>query len=103
MNYIGCDSVILPADISREMLIAINEDNRTPDEVVVVGYASRKMASATGSAASVEQSVLPQPAIGRRAYKKYLKKNPVRPVDGECTGAKRCIWMSNFNTVCQNK
>lgn len=84
VNYIGYEPVVLPADTNNEMLIAMNQDKQVLDEVVVVGYGSRKKPDLTGAVVAVEQLTLPQPLIGKKAYRKYLRKNLIRPVDDEC-------------------
>lgn len=88
VNYIGYDPVILPVDTSKEMLIAMNEDKQTLDEVVVVGYGKQKKSSRVGSVATVESLTMPQPVIGKKAYRKYLKANLVHPEDEECAHMK---------------
>ncbi len=88
VNYIGYEPVVLPADTTKEMLIAMNEDNNELNEVVVVGYGRQRKANLTGSVATVEQLTMPRPVIGRKAYRKYLKKNLNRPTDEECTQVK---------------
>ena len=88
VNYIGYEPVILPADTSKEMLIAMNEDSRELDEVVVVGYGTQRKANLTGAAVTVEQLTMPRPVIGERAYRRYLKKNLNRPTDKECERVK---------------
>lgn len=87
VNYIGYEPVVLPADTNNEMLIAMNQDKQNLDEVVVIGYGSRKKPDLTGAVAAVEQFTLPQPLIGKKAYRKYLRKNLIRPVDDECAQA----------------
>lgn len=88
VNFIGYEPVVLPADTGREMLIAMNQDKQMLNEVVVVGYGKREKANLTGAVAQVEQLTLPQPLIGRKAYRKYMRKNMVRPTDGECAKVK---------------
>ena len=88
VNYIGYEPVILPADTSKEMLIAMNEDSRELDEVVVVGYGTQRKANLTGAAVTVEQLTMPRPVIGEKAYRRYLKKNLNRPTDKECERVK---------------
>lgn len=88
VNYIGYEPVVLPADTGREMLIAMNQNKQMLNEVVVVGYGKREKANLTGAVAQVEQSTLPQPLIGRKAYRKYMRKNMVRPADEECAKVK---------------
>ena len=93
-EYIGYDPVEIRVDTSRTMLIAMNENKQTLNEVVVVGYGAKKNKKSTtlGSVAKVkeqaEKEITPQPAIGKRNYQKYLKENIVRPTDEKCAQVK---------------
>lgn len=78
-QYIGYDSVEVPVDTSRTMLIAMNEDQKGLSEVVVVGHGVNKKANKDNT---------PQPVDGKRKYLKYLKKNLVRPTDETCAQVK---------------
>jgi hypothetical protein len=88
VDYIGYESVTLPADTTKSLLIAMNEDQATLDEVVVVGYGSQSKGSITGAVASLKMSGTPQPTIGRKAFRKYLKESLVHPSDKDCARAK---------------
>lgn len=66
----------------------MNEDQATLDEVVVVGYGSQSKGSITGAVASLKMSGTPQPTIGRKAFRKYLKESLVHPSDKDCARAK---------------
>lgn len=88
VDYIGYESVILPADTTKDLLIAMNVDDATLDEVVVVGYGSQPKSSVTGATMSLKMSGTPQPSIGRKAFRRYLKENLVHPSDKECARAK---------------
>ena len=76
------------------MLIAMNENKQTLNEVVVVGYGAKKNKKSTtlGSVVKVEEQaekeITPQPVIGKRSYQKYLKENLVRPTDDNCKDIK---------------
>lgn len=87
VDYIGYESVILPADTTKDLLIAMNVDDATLDEVVVVGYGSQPKSSVTGAIMSLKMSGTPQPSIGRKAFRRYLKENLVHPSD-KCARAK---------------
>ena len=93
-EYIGYDPVEIQVDTSRTMLIAMNENKQTLNEVVVVGYGAKKNKKSTtlGSDAKVkeqtEKEITPQPVIGKRSYQKYLKENLVRPADEKCAQVK---------------
>ncbi len=88
-NYIGYETREIAAD-TAPVLIAMHEDTRQLEEVVVTGYGKQKIRSLVGSKESKRETkiTLPEPVIGKRAYRKYLEKNRVRPVDGECAGIK---------------
>lgn len=88
VNYIGYEPITLPADTSKNLLIAMNDDRQTLDEVVVVGYGSQKRQSMTGTAAALKIPGKPQPTIGWKAFRKYLKENLFRPTDAECVRVK---------------
>lgn len=88
VDYIGYESVVLPADTTKDLLIAMNVDDATLDEVVVVGYGSQPKSSVTGAITSLKMSGTPQPSIGRKAFRRYLKENLVHPSDKECARAK---------------
>lgn len=88
VDYIGYESVVLPADTTKDLLIAMNVDDATLDEVVVVGYGSQPKSSVTGAIMSLKMSGTPQPSIGRKAFRRYLKENLVHPSDKECARAK---------------
>lgn len=91
-QFIGYEPVEIPIDTSRTMLIAMNENKQTLNEVVVVGYGSSKKSTTTGSVASSAKKQMndriPEPAIGKRKYQKYLKENLVHPTDETCAQAK---------------
>lgn len=77
-QFIGFNTVEIPVDTSKTMLIAMNADNQKLDEVVVVGYGKKKK--------DVEVRT-PEPVIGMRKYRKYLKENLIRPTDKACADA----------------
>ena len=93
-EYIGYDPVEIRVDTSRTMLIAMNENKQTLNEVVVVGSGAKKNKKSTtlGSVVKVEEQaekeITPQPVIGKRSYQKYLKENLVRPADEKCAQVK---------------
>lgn len=81
--YIGMESITIPPDTSSTMLIAMNQDQTRMDEVVVVAMGTKKSPTKP-----------PKPAMGMKAYKKYLKKNLIRPADGECSKLKGKVEVS---------
>ena len=84
VNYIGYEPITLPADTGKEMLIAMNESKEA------LGYGTERKKDLTGSVVRVEPLTMPEsvPVIGFKAYKKYLKKNRIRPTDEECAKVK---------------
>ncbi len=94
-NFIGYKPKVIKADTSQ-LLIAMHESTQELSEVVVVGYGMQKKESVTGSVSAVTPdnqtlqpaAIDPEPVIGRRAYRKYLEENLVRPGEGECVKAK---------------
>lgn len=88
VDYIGYESVTLPADTGKNLLVAMNDGRQQLDEVVVVGYGAQKRNSAKGTVAVSKTPEKPQPVIGWKAYRKYLKENLQRPSDAECKQVK---------------
>ena len=101
-EYIGYDPVEIRVDTSRTMLIAMNENKQTLNEVVVVGYGAKKnkKSTTTGNVVTVKEQakkeITPQPVIGKRSYQKYLKENLVRPTDDNCKDIKGEVVLSFF-------
>ena len=90
-QFIGYDPVEIPVDTNQTMLIAMNENKQTLNEVVVVGYGTNKNKKSTTVVTAKEQAdkdITPQPVIGKRKYQKYLKENLVRPTDEKCAQVK---------------
>lgn len=85
-RFIGYDPVEIPVDSSQNMLIAMNESTQTLNEVVVVGYGSKRKKTITGAISQAAPHISPQPVISMRKYQKYLKNNLIRPTD-ECKDA----------------
>ena len=86
LDYIGFEHIELPPDTGKSMMIAMNENRQTLDEVVVVGYGTTKKTTTTGSVSTINapelnENVKPEPEMGMSAYKNYLKTNVVRPTD----------------------
>ena len=84
-QYIGYQSVHIPADTLGNMLIAMKEDSQELNEVVVVGYGSEK-----------KDNRISKPLIGKSKYNKYLKKNLVRPSDEACKHVKGTVTLSFY-------
>lgn len=80
-QFIGYEPVEIPVDTSRTMLIAMNKDKQTLDEVVVVG--------------TKDKYQTPQPVTGKRKYKKYLEENLIRPND-KCKDVKGEVILAFF-------
>ena len=96
-QFIGYEPVEIPVDTSRTILIAMNKDKQTLDEVVVVGYGSSKKSTFTGASTKVSsKNQTPQPVIGKRKYKKYLEENLIRPDDDKCKDVKGEVVLAFF-------
>ena len=80
-QFIGYEPVEIPVDTSRTILIAMNKDKQTLDEVVVVG--------------TKDKYQTPQPVTGKRKYKKYLEENLIRPND-KCKDVKGEVILAFF-------
>ena len=93
-QFIGYDPVEIRVDTSRTMLIAMNENKQALNEVVVVGYGAKKNKKSVTAGTVVKgneqanKDITPQPVIGKRKFKKYLKENLVRPTDEKCAQVK---------------
>lgn len=93
-QFIGYDPVEIRVDTSRTMLIAMNENQQTLNEAVVVGYGAKKKKKSVTTGTVVKgdeqanKDITPQPVIGKRDYQKYLKENLVRPTDEKCAQVK---------------
>lgn len=88
VDYIGFESMTLPADSGKNMLIAMNDDQQTLEEVVVVGYSAQKKKSITGSVSALKTMGTPQPIAGWKSFRKYLKDSLRRPTNAECAKVK---------------
>ena len=106
-QYIGYEPVEIPVDSSQTMLIAMNEDNQTLSEVVVVGYGAqkKKKSIAAGNVAVPKEKIrekngekiderTPEPIIGKRKYQKYLKDSLIRLTDETCKDMKGEVILS---------
>ena len=88
-QFIGFDPVELPIDTNRVMLIAMNEDKQSLNEVVVVGSGIKKQISL-----SENKTQKPQPTIGLRKYKKYLKDHLIRPKNDQGKNVEGVVLLS---------
>ncbi len=101
------DVLVDATDISKPMEIAMNEKSQSLDEVVVTGYGTVQRKMFTGSVAQIDTPVLdksldsrmagvdvsvkpakPEPEVGMKAYKNYLKTSVIHPTDSICAGIK---------------
>jgi outer membrane biosynthesis protein TonB len=82
IRYIGYETINLPADTGRSMLIAMNESNQTLDEVVVIGYGTSKRANMTGSISTVSVKEIEE------KFDDYVKRTLIHPTDEDCKDAK---------------
>src|SRR5574344_1298668 len=62
VSYIGYTSQAIKVGTNKEFHIVMVEDNKTLDEVVIVGYGSQKKVTVTGSVAAVQNRELTQSA-----------------------------------------
>lgn len=88
---IGYNSVDTPVDSSQAILIAMNEDKRKLDEVVIAGYGKQKKISVVGAIVIDDKqtdSLTPEPVGGMCQYRKYLKENLIHPTDTVCAEVK---------------
>jgi hypothetical protein len=89
IDYTGYESVNLLADTNKLMMVIMKESDNALSEVVVVGYGSQKRSRRMDSTPSVKQeSIDSEPVIGKKEYKKYLKKNVIMPQSEDCKGKK---------------
>lgn len=126
VSLIGFEKVVMPVDTNQTMLIAMNSSDSKLDEDVVAGNGIPKKIKITGAITSVspedlkvdknrsntyagaikkvKKSLMKQgkklpaskPVIGMKQYKKYLKKNMIRPVDEDCAKTKGKVTLSFF-------
>lgn len=92
-NYVGFEKLTIPIESNKPMLITMNEcDESILDKVVITGTGSSKKVTITGAVSTVsiedlkkslkeETDSIPQPIIGMKRYKKYLKNNMIHPIN----------------------
>mgnify|MGYP000862261547 CR=1 FL=1 len=105
-KYIGFEDKEVPIDTTKTMLIAMNEKEDVLSEVVVVGTGTQKKDRLIGSLGTLsgeklskekkEKEIESKPVIGMRKYKKYLKKNLIRPTDLLCKNVKGEVTVTFF-------
>jgi hypothetical protein len=78
----------IPVDTIKDVLIAMKESESELSEIVTNAF-DKKMEQE-------KASVMPEPVIGKKAYKNYLKKSLVRPIDEECGKAKGKVELSFY-------
>lgn len=76
INYLGYRTEKIPADTSRPIRIALQEDNEQLSECIVVGYGTRQ------SETQQEGISKPVPVGGHKDYLRYLDEYKVYPDDG---------------------
>lgn len=94
VHFIGYKPMDLSVDTYNNLLIAMHEDNQVFSENTIVGYGTQKKQDLTGSVSVVKLAGTPQPVVGKRAYRKYLKKNLAHPTDSACTRKKGKVQLS---------
>ncbi len=98
VSYIGYDTVTLPADTTRMLTIAMQEDSQTLSEVIVIGYGNTMKRSMAGSSSRIKKKRIPtpRPVIGKREYRHYLKESIEYPSEGECAEVKGKVVVAFF-------
>lgn len=95
--YIGYDKVEIP-NPQETKIIAMKEDNKTLNEVVVTGYGIQKKSVTTGAVSSISKEkikkVEPEPISGMAEYKKYLEQNLIYPQNTDCKKGKVIVEFS---------
>lgn len=98
-EFIGFEPVVLPADTGKNTLIAMREDQQTLEEVAVVAYGTKKRNKKETSIPAtniVDDYRMPEPVIGKSAYKKYLKDSIIYPSDEACKDSKGTVSLAFF-------
>jgi TonB family protein len=88
INYLGYESVNLVADTNKMMLVAMTEDTNVMNEVAVVAFGTQKKGRAVTGLLGKKENSTPEPIIGKKEYKKYLKENIIIPQSEDCKGKK---------------
>lgn len=84
ISFIGYETKNLAVPGSATQLLAVlEEDVKSLNEVVVVGYGTKKRREVTGSVSTVAEIAPPKPTLRRRAYKKYLQQNRRYPAEAQ--------------------
>ena len=97
LSYVGYEPQEMKINqLDNNPLIAMNENNSSLDEVVVIGYGRTKKKDVSAAMSSVENSSSkkPEPVIGVSAYKNYLKNNVTQPTDEKCATIKGKVVLS---------
>lgn len=76
INYLGYRTEKIPADTSRPIRLALQEDDEQLTECIVVGYGTQKPEARQED---VRKSI---PVGGHKAYLRYLDERKVYPDDG---------------------
>lgn len=98
-QYVGYIPVELPADTGKNMLIAMREDSQALEEVIVMGYGAKrklKKETSTPTGTIVDDNRMPEPVIGKPAFKKYLKDNLIHPSDEACKDSKGIVSLAFY-------
>jgi len=65
VSYVGYKTQRIPVDGRNTIIIRLEEDTQTLDEVIVIGYGTQKKSSLTGSITKIENKTLDQMPTGR--------------------------------------
>lgn len=90
----GFDKIeVVAADALDGNALELTEAETTKRRVTRESFYRPKARSARSSLTDSKQRVQPEPIIGHKAYKKYLKENLVRPQNGDCKNVKGKVIM----------
>lgn len=90
-SFIGMETMEVSATAGSDLIITMNSDNVSLDEVVVTAYSVSKKKEATGSVSTViseeesqppEQYISAFPVTGDSEFRKYIMENLRYPVGG---------------------
>ena len=83
------------ADTDKPVMIAMETSKSELDEVVATEYSAMKRKETAGSVAEVdtrdaskEKSTKPEPEIGMKAFRNYMKTSLIQPTDSICKDVK---------------
>ena len=81
---------------SEPAMIAMSESKQVLDELVAVGHDTKKRKESAEIAVNKEKPTKPEPEIGMKAFKNYLKTSVVQPTDSICKDVKGKVRLRFF-------